>query len=681
MFPKELKRTVWNFLKPFSFQTLIIKVVFVLFLPCASGWSQVVVERSKDKVIISGVPYYLHQVKKGETPYSISRAYGITTDILTKENPSIAGGLKEGQSLRIPARLVSVSPPAQLSPVQQQPRDDSKFIYHILQGGETIYSLSKRYGVLENDIIQSNPGIDIYKISTGFELAIPRKDLAIQKQSPVIQRQSTSIQDTKAYYHKVVKGETMSSIARRYGIPVRELRRANRDSRFPQVGDYLRIPGMKAPEQKPVEVIVPDSVAAIEGEEQVYLEKPSEFTPVTDLHGAINVAVLLPFYLYENTIRSEVDSSKYQKGKRIYHVINRTSDWIYSGSLGFLEMYEGILLAADTLRSQGLDINLHVFDIKSDTNEVTRLIQSGRLDRMNLIIGPVHSRNLSIVAAYAGELGIPVVSPVQLLNNSVLVNKPLLYMANSSLEVAQNSIARKTGDYYNDNIVLVHADTSYADIGLAAFKNRIMAELNARMPAEGIKFNEMIFSSRSVAGSDPVNRLTQMLSENSGNVVIIASEDAPVMSEAIQEAHNLSRKFNMTVIGYPKMRQLKNIDPKFFFELGLMVYSPYWIDYSSRDVKQFCSDFLTKFHTQPSEMSYAWEGYDIAYYFLSGLAIHGKEFLIHPEIHNPDLLYTGFDFRRDSVNNGFENQKLFLIRYTNNYDLELVDETVSFSVR
>jgi hypothetical protein len=192
---------------------------------------------------------------------------------------------------------------------------------------------------------------------------------------------------------------------------------------------------------------------------------------------------------------------------------------------------------------------------------------------MNLIIGPVHSRNLSIVAAYAGELGIPVVSPVQLLNNSVLVNKPLLYMANSSLEVAQNSIARKTGDYYNDNIVLVHADTSYADIGLAAFKNRIMAELNARMPAEGIKFNEMIFSSRSVAGSDPVNRLTQMLSENSGNVVIIASEDAPVMSEAIQEAHNLSRKFNMTVIGYPKMRQLKNIDPKFFFELGLMVYS------------------------------------------------------------------------------------------------------------
>ena len=33
--------------------------------------SQVVVERSKEKIIISGIAYYLHPVKKGETAYSI----------------------------------------------------------------------------------------------------------------------------------------------------------------------------------------------------------------------------------------------------------------------------------------------------------------------------------------------------------------------------------------------------------------------------------------------------------------------------------------------------------------------------------------------------------------------------------------------------------------------------------
>jgi hypothetical protein len=73
-------------------------------------------------------------------------------------------------------------------------------------------------------------------------------------------------------------------------------------------------------------------------------------------------------------------------------------------------------------------------------------------------------------------------------------------------------------------------------------------------------------------------------------------------------------------------------------------------------------------------MSYAWQGYDIFYYFVSGLAIYGKEFLSHPEIHNPDLLHTEFDFRHKTNNDGFENQKLFLIRYSKDYDLELVTD-------
>ena len=121
--------------------------------------------------------------------------------------------------------------------------DESKFAYHKLQPGETIFYLSKKYSVSENEIIQSNPGIDINKLPLGYEIAIPRKEFMNEKQDFVTQK-------TDAYYHKVAKGETMSSIARHYGKSVRELRKANFDIRFPQVGDYLRIPGMKIPEAR-----------------------------------------------------------------------------------------------------------------------------------------------------------------------------------------------------------------------------------------------------------------------------------------------------------------------------------------------------------------------------------------------------------------------------------------------
>jgi LysM repeat protein len=645
-----------------KYRSFILLLAILTFSTMA--WPQVPVERSKDKVVISGITYYLHLVKKGETVYSISKAYGITSEELARENPPALNGLREGQSLRIPERIVAAPLPTEYPPVTQAKHDENKFIYHKLQPGETIYYLSRKYSVSENDVIQSNPGIDINKLPLGSEIAIPRTQFMNEKET-------FTNQQVKGYYHKVLKGETMSSIARLYGMPVRELRRENRDMRFPQVGDYMRIPGMEAAKEEEVAAAV-DTVQLIPDEQVVYYDKPLEYTPVRNLSGTFDIAVLLPFYLPENSRRYEIDSSKSVKGKKIYQEMNRSDDWIYPRSLGFVEMYEGILLAADTLRSLGLDINIHVFDIKSDTLEAIRLIRSGKLDNMDLVIGPVHSGNLAIVASYAGNRGIPVVSPVQLSNNSVLENNPFLFMASSTLEVAQDAIARKISDYYNNNIVLIHSSTDEGD--LSRFRNMILNELSYKIPFEEIRLRDMIFYSRSVFGNDSINRLAHALSDRDENVIVIASEDGPVMSESITDFHSLSRKFSMKVFGYPGMRYLDNLDHKVCFDLGLMIYSPYWIDYSRQDVVQFNSDFRAKFLTQPSEMSYAWQGYDIVYYFLSGLAIHGKDFISHPEIHNPDLLHTEFDFRRKENNDGFENQKLYLIRYSNNYELEIINE-------
>jgi hypothetical protein len=193
------------------------------------------------------------------------------------------------------------------------------------------------------------------------------------------------------------------------------------------------------------------------------------------------------------------------------------------------------------------------------------------------------------------------------------------------------------------------------------------------LPYEEIKFKELPFYSRSMFDNDSINRLSHALSEKSKNVIIIASEDAPVISETIMDIHALSRKFDITVFGYPAMRDLDNLDPKYFFDLDLMVYSPSWIDYSKRDVKQFNSDFRKKFLTEPLPKSYAWQGYDVAYFFLSGLAVFGKDFIIHPEMHYPDLLQTEYDFVRNEAGDGFENQKLFLIRYTKDYEVKLIE--------
>ena len=169
-------------------------------------------------------------------------------------------------------------------------------------------------------------------------------------------------------------------------------------------------------------------------------------------------------------------------------------------------MYDGILLAADTLRSLGLDINLYPYDIKSDTVQITRLINSGKLAEMDLIIGPVYSHNLTAVASYAGGLGIPVVSPVPLINNSALSNNPNLFMASSSLEIAQKALAKKASECYDYNFVYYHADTSGVDEDVKRFKNLIFTELSYKIPYEQIKFKELLFYSRSMFDNDSINK-------------------------------------------------------------------------------------------------------------------------------------------------------------------------------
>jgi len=645
---------------------ILISVVAFLSMPGIT-LAQVVVEKSKDKVIISGKPYYIHIVKKGETVYSISKAYQITPSVLTKENPAAEMGVKVDQSLRIPV-VETVQKAETRAKISVVSKDESKFIYHKLEPGETVFALSKKYGVSEEEIIQSNPGIEINKMSVGFEIAIPKREF-------ISSDQKLQVPEKNIFRHKVVKGENLYSIAEKYGITVKELRKENRGLLFPKVDDFVRIPLQVITEPAASLKIKTDSISVVAEEPVVRAEVPIEITPVQDLRGTLNVAILLPLYLGENAIRTEIDSSRISKGKPVYRVINRQEEWILQESIGFLELYEGILLAADTLRSQGLNINLYVHDIQGDTIAITRLIESGKLRDMDLIIGPVYSRNLSIVAAYANTREIPVVSPVQLINNEPLNNNPYLFMANPSLEVAQTAIAKRLTDFYDNNFIFIHSDTSRTDPDVISFKNKITSELVAKIPYEEIRFKEFTFYSRSTFDGDSINRLEHSLSDKSRNFIIIASDDIPVISESIADIHTLSRKFDIRLMGYPIIRGLDNIDPVYFFNLGIELYSPFWIDNNRKDVRNFNYSFRQKFLTQASESSYAWEGYDIAYYFLSGLAIHGKKFISNPDIHNPDLLQTSFQFRRKADGSGFENHKLYLIKFTNDMDIILLDES------
>lgn len=90
--------------------------------------------------------------------------------------------------------------------------------YHVLQQGETLYSVAKAYNLPYEVLASSNGITDPTKVKAGTVLLIPR-------------------------VHIVQKGETLFGIARMYGLTVQELRLANNlsESYVLKVGDVLRI--------------------------------------------------------------------------------------------------------------------------------------------------------------------------------------------------------------------------------------------------------------------------------------------------------------------------------------------------------------------------------------------------------------------------------------------------------
>ncbi len=614
------------------------------------------VERSKDRVIIGGTAYYIHIVDTSQTLYSISKAYNVSAEIITRENPSAVYGLRIGQALKIP---VSVQEHG-----TQEKKDTERYTYHILQKGESIYSLSKKYDVPEDQITDANPGIDIYDLPVGAELAIPRKQFREQAQY-------FKTDEPGIILHRVTEGENYSSLSRKYNVSIRDIRRVNRGILFPRVGEVIRIPS-DGEEEPTFEV---DSIV-LSDEKLTYLfdGTPVDYTPVEDLDGKINVTLMLPLMLDENSKRSYIDSSEYDaRGRRKYKLIKRPEEWIYPRSEVFIEFYEGALLAIDALKQKGLDIELEVFDTMRDSLRVSRFMETGRLRDADLIIGPVYADNLEQVARYARRYRIPIVSPLASQNPEVLRLNPYLFKVQPSMDVIEDAMAEEISNYYEHNLVLVHSDTAWSADLSGEFKDKIYRRLRLKVPFSDINLREVYFTSRS-AYNDTINIIDHAMTKDKPNLIIMASDDEAVMSEVIGNVHNLLRKYDIKLIGYPDIRWLDNLDPMYFYELGIMLFTPNWVDYKQDDIKRFLEKYREFFKMEPPVRSYAWQSYDIMYYFISGLAIHGSDFMYRPSMHKPDLLQVDFSFERTGLMNGYENNRLYLIRYTPGLEIEFINK-------
>ncbi|MDL2214848.1 LysM peptidoglycan-binding domain-containing protein [Dysgonomonas sp. OttesenSCG-928-M03] len=101
-----------------------------------------------------------YTVKSKETLYSIAKKYGVKVEDIIDANPELkAKPLTDGQILRIPSSSATKIQNRSNVAISQVSKPKSQFISHKVAPKETLYGISKQYGVTTEAIIDFNPDI------------------------------------------------------------------------------------------------------------------------------------------------------------------------------------------------------------------------------------------------------------------------------------------------------------------------------------------------------------------------------------------------------------------------------------------------------------------------------------------------------------------------------------------
>ncbi|HEY63168.1 MAG TPA: LysM peptidoglycan-binding domain-containing protein [Caldilineae bacterium] len=154
-----------------------------------------------------------YTVGSGETLFSIAQRLGVDVDTLRQLNGLTTDEVTPGQVIKVPAAALAGAPTPAPSPGQP--------IEHIVQPGEWLSAIAEKYGVSPEAIIRANNLTRPDLIYPGQKLIIPISGAG----SPGRAEGGGRMPGRKI--HIVQRGETLQSIALRYGVTVNEIIAAN----------------------------------------------------------------------------------------------------------------------------------------------------------------------------------------------------------------------------------------------------------------------------------------------------------------------------------------------------------------------------------------------------------------------------------------------------------------------
>ena len=616
-----------------------------------------------------------HVVAKGETAYSISKHYGMTLTELYNLNPSAMSGVSEGQVLQVS---------------QSKPTD---FRLHVVQQGETLYSIGSKYGVKAAEIANVNPALDVNAIAVGTVLRIPHTDIPTE--------------DEYFYYHRIASGETLYAVAARYNVAQDKITEANANINWQalQVGQIVAVPknDVYVLTYSSHEVQKRETLYSITKQYNISAEQLSEANPNVDVYalqrGQVlriphkelaknsSPATLDPLYVGSQSDVISSDVYNYNAlGKPTLNVavmlpfdaeneLYRLRQARQSGSepnfktYRYLEFYQGVRMAADSLYNTGTNIKLHVYDTSNKMTLAT--ISQFTSPNIDLIIGPAKKDEMHSVALMAKANHIPMVLPFSQID-SIINDNPYLFQASVIDTLTSNVVVDKMMvDCMGKNVILLTCTTKS--------KVDVMRYERVRQQCQklGIEYQQITYD------ASKSERLLSMLSTEKENVLLMpTASEAQLNSVIVAVASVIDQKNDaqVSLYGMGEWLTFQTIEVEVFHKLNTTIYTTFAIDYSNASTNKIMQKYRREYFAEPVAFTpyfqknkgrsgyseYALWGYDVAMQFITALREKGPNIIRNINDVKVGLAQSNFKFSKLSNWGGQVNIGLKKINFAPN---------------
>ena len=555
--------------------------------------------------------------------------------------------------------------PVTVSKEKVKSSDGKVYYSHVVQERQTLFSISRAYGVTVDDIYDANPEVKKNGLRKNDIILIPanpdaeRPSAAQPAQSsgsrtsaapaPSVQNSASNQQPEEAdgYFIHVVKWyEDINDIAAKYGVPA----------------DYiLQYNGLNTKKVKArTKLKIPRERRIIETPSAVEEAAPKQEAPAVETAPQTSVPDV-------ETVQEQQEDDQNGGGLFGNLFTRRTSvnaalimPLGASGkpSTNNFDFYSGVLMAIRDLGNEGITTDLSVYDMVGSTIPVS----SDKMSDFDLVIGPVAPDDLK--------------KALSLTSRKTTVISPLDQRAVSLLDGNQNFVQAPApyDAQYEDVVKWIRSDRRSGDkIIVISEKGRVtdasnaIDSLMARSGMDYTPFSYSIIEGRNIMGS-----IRNLMTTEGTNRVLVNSEREAFVFDVVRNLNLIiHNRIDVVLYSPARIRSFDTIDIEHLHNVNLHTSASYFIDYDDTRVQKFLSQYRALFGAEPTQFSF--QGYDIAYFFIKGCLRGGGQWVDRLSGRNGErMLQSDFMLTKEGMFGGYVNEGIRRVVYEPDFKVKLL---------